>query len=102
MGTAGAALLAACASRSPVDYYWQGAAGEIDLLARSEPISTAIGNADAALAARLAQVQEIRAFASRHLGLPDNGSYKRYADLGRRFVTWNVFAAPKLSLEPHQ
>lgn len=102
LGTAGAALLAACASRSPIDYYWQGAAGEIDLLARSEPISTAIGNADAPLAARLAQVQEIRAFASRHLGLPDNGSYKRYADLGRRFVTWNVFAAPKLSLKPHQ
>ena len=101
-GLAGAALLAACASLGPVDYYWQGAAGEIDLLARSEPISEAIGNADAALAERLARVQAIRAFASRRLGLPDNGSYKRYADLGRRFVTWNVFATPKLSLEPRQ
>lgn len=102
VGTTAAALLAACASLDSVDYYWQGAAGEIDLLARSKPISTAIGDADAPLAARLGQVQEIRAFASRRLGLPDNGSYKRYADLGRQFVTWSVFAAPKLSLEPHQ
>jgi predicted aminopeptidase len=32
--------------------------------------------------------------------LPDNGSYKNYADLKRPFVLWNVVAAPALSLEP--
>ena len=32
--------------------------------------------------------------------LPDNGSYKRYADLGRPYALWNVFAAPEFSLEP--
>ncbi len=42
----------------------------------------------------------IRNFASRELHLPDNGSYRRYADIGRRFVLWNVFAAPEFSLEP--
>jgi predicted aminopeptidase len=47
-------------------------------------------------------VQEIRAFASRELALPDNGSYTRYADLGRPFVVWNVFATPELSLTPRQ
>ena len=62
----------------------------------------AIGRGDAALAARLEQVQAIRRFASRDLGLPDNGSYTRYADLGRPFVTWNVFATPGLSLEPRR
>ena len=41
-------------------------------------------------------------YASRELGLPDNGSYTRYADLGRPFVVWNVFAAPELSLSPRQ
>lgn len=102
LGVAGAALLTACASLDTVDYYWQGAAGQLDLLARSEPIPEAIGRGDAALASRLEQVQAIRRFASRDLGLPDNGSYTRYADLGRPFVTWNVFATPRLSLEPRR
>ena len=44
---------------------------------------------------RLERVQEIRAFASRELGLPDNASYTRYTDLGRPFVVWNVFATPR-------
>ena len=38
----------------------------------------------------------------RELGLPRNGSYTRYTDLGRPFVVWNVFAAPALSLEPRE
>jgi len=99
---AAAALLTACASLDSIDYYWQGAAGQLDLLSRSEPIAEAMGKGDATLAARLLQVQEIRRFASRELGLPDNGSYTRYADLGRPFVTWSVFATPMLSLEPRR
>jgi predicted aminopeptidase len=34
------------------------------------------------------------------LGLPDNGSYRSYADLGRRYATWNLFAAPEFSVKP--
>jgi predicted aminopeptidase len=49
---------------------------------------------DAALKDRLVRAQEIRAFASRELGLPDNRSYTSYADLGRPYAVWNVFAAP--------
>ncbi len=44
----------------------------------------------------------IREFASRELALPDNDSYRRYADLGRPFVLWNVFAAPEFSVAPVQ
>jgi predicted aminopeptidase len=36
------------------------------------------------------------------LGLPDNGSYRTFADLGRRYATWNVFAAPEFSVEPRR
>jgi predicted aminopeptidase len=53
--------------------------------------------ADAAappLKARLALSQRIRDFAARELQLPDNPSYRRYADLQRRAVVWNVVAAP--------
>ncbi|MFI4887408.1 MAG: aminopeptidase [Burkholderiales bacterium] len=99
---AGTITLAACAAFETVDYYWQGAAGQIELLSRSEPIPDVIGKSDQTLAARLKRIREIREFASRELGLPNNGSYTRYTDLGRPFVTWNVFATPELSLAPRQ
>ena len=95
----GAALLAGCSAVDTVDFYWQGAAGQMDLLARARPIPEVIEGGDRALAMRLGRVREIRAFASKELGLPDNGSYTRYTDLGRPFVLWNVFAAPSLSLK---
>jgi predicted aminopeptidase len=99
---AGALTLAACATFETVDYYWQGAAGQLELLANSQPIPDVIGKSDAALAARLERIREIRDFASRELALPNNGSYTRYTDLGRPYVSWNVFATPELSLTPRQ
>ncbi|MET0680944.1 MAG: aminopeptidase, partial [Burkholderiales bacterium] len=51
---------------------------------------------------KLERVLAIREFASRELALPDNGSYKSYADIGRPFVVWNVFAAPEFSVDPRQ
>ena len=48
---------------------------------------------------RLELAVEIRTFASRDLGLPDNDSYRSYADLGRPSVVWNVYANPPLSIE---
>ena len=99
----GAAItLAACATFDTMDYYWQGAAGQLELLANAEPIPEVIGRSDAALAARLKRIREIREFASHDLGLPNNGSYTRYTNLGRAYVTWNVFATPELSLTPRQ
>jgi len=95
-------LLAGCSAVDTVDFYWQGAAGQMDLLARARPIPEVIEGGDRALALRLGRVREIRSFASRQLGLPDNGSYTRYTELGRQFVLWNVFAAPALSLKPLQ
>jgi predicted aminopeptidase len=98
----GALTLAACAAFETVDYYWQGAAGQLELLSRSQPIPDVIGRSDEALAVRLKRIREIRDYASRELDLPNNGSYTRYTDLGRPFVSWNVFATPELSLNPRQ
>jgi predicted aminopeptidase len=47
---------------------------------------------------RLALSQDMRNFASSELKLPDNNSYRRYADLQREAVVWNVVATPALSL----
>ena len=41
----------------------------------------------------------MRDFAVRELALPDNASYRRYADLGAAAAVWNVVAAPELSLK---
>ncbi len=54
---------------------------------------------DPKLRGKLELVSEIRRFASRELGLPDNNSYTRYSDLKRQFVLWNVVATPELSMK---
>jgi predicted aminopeptidase len=100
---AAVALLAAAAAAgcSTVGYYAQAVHGHLALLAAARPIPQWLEDpaADEALKQRLARAQEIRAFASRELGLPDNGSYTAYADLKRPAAVWNVFAAPELSLQ---
>lgn len=97
---AAALALAGC---SAVDYYWQGFAGQVGVLAGARPVDEVLATTpDAKLAQRLQLAREVRKYASRELGLPDNASYTRYTDLGRPFVVWNVFAAPPLALEPRE
>lgn len=85
-------------------YLLQAAQGQVSVLARREPIAAVIADPDttADLRSRLAYVVRARDFASEHLGLPDNGSYRTYADLERRFVVWNVFATAPFSVEPRR
>ncbi|NIU08190.1 MAG: aminopeptidase, partial [Phycisphaerae bacterium] len=45
------------------------------------------------------KAKQLRDFASNILLLPDNDSYKSYADLQRDYVVHNVFATPELSLK---
>jgi predicted aminopeptidase len=101
-----AAALAACAltACATVEYYSQAVFGQFDVMRRSRPIDEVIADpsSPAAVKARLERLREIRAFAVKELGLPDNGSYRAYADLGRPYVVWNVFAAPPLSIDPVQ
>ena len=51
---------------------------------------------------KLINAQEILEFAHQTLYLPDNGSYQHYTNLNRRYVVWNVVAAPEFSLTPKQ
>ena len=92
-------LLNGCAS---VSYYSQLASGQLQLLRAREPVSEVIADParDQKLRAHLTQSQKARAFASQQLHLPDNQSYRLYADIGRPFVVWNVFATPEFSLTP--
>ena len=83
-------------------YYLQAAHGEAQILVRRHPIAKVVANprTPAPLRSTLAEVSAARDFASRELGLPDNASYRSYADVGRPYVVWNVFAAPEFSLRP--
>jgi predicted aminopeptidase len=85
-------------------YYAQAVQGHMKLMGSARPIHELVGDAatEAGLRRQLEQVIAIREFASRELTLPDNASYRSYADLGRPFVVWNVFVAPELSQEPQQ
>lgn len=97
---AAVALLPGCGA---IDFYWQGFAGQVGVLAGARPVDEVLATTpDAKLAERLERARAIRAYASRELGLPSNGSYTRYTDLGRPYVVWNVFAAPALSLDPRE
>ncbi|WP_162868498.1 aminopeptidase, partial [Pseudomonas viridiflava] len=69
-------------------YYTQLLTGQVDLLSRREPISDLLAkpDLDPGLRQRLQLAQEARRFASAQLALPDNQSYRLYADLGRPYV----------------
>jgi predicted aminopeptidase len=73
-------------------------------MSKRQPISEIIDQpaTAAALRTQLQAVAAIRDFASRDLALPDNGSYRSYADVGRPYVVWNVVAAPEFSVDPRQ
>jgi predicted aminopeptidase len=49
---------------------------------------------------RLKLVAELRQFAAKDLALEVDGHYRKYADLHRPYVVWNVQAAPEFSMEP--
>ncbi len=85
-------------------YYAQAVQGQVSLLSRAKPIQQWLADPAVAddLKSRLRRTQQIRTFAAHELGLPDNGSYKNYADLKRKYVMWNVVATPELSMTPKQ
>jgi len=86
---------------SSLGYYGQAAAGHLDLMNRARPVAEVIAEetTEAALRERLKLSQQMRDFAIAELALPDNDSYRRFADLERSAVVWNVVAAPELSLK---
>jgi len=92
-----AAGLAGCSS---IGYYAQSVGGHLELMRKSRPVVDWLADpaTPAALRERLMLSQQMRDFAVQELKLPDNRSYRAYADLGRAAVVWNVVAAPELSL----
>ncbi|MBI4755293.1 MAG: aminopeptidase [Betaproteobacteria bacterium] len=93
--------LAGCAGTG---YYWQAAVGQMGLWQSARSLDVVLDDpaTSAHLREQLALAMRVREFASRELGLPDNGSYRRYADLRRPYVVWNVFATEEFRVEAQQ
>jgi predicted aminopeptidase len=96
-----APLLSGCES---IAYYSQAIGGHLQIMAAARPVEDWLADpaTPEALRQRLAAARRIREFASQALGLPDNRSYRSYAELDRPFAVWNVFAAAEFSVESKQ
>lgn len=95
-------LLFLMSSCQTLQFYSQAVSGQMEIFQKSRPIPQVM--ADPAtppkLKKQLESVQEIRRYASEYLTLPGDESYGKYADLGRSYVVWTLYAAPEFSLEP--
>jgi predicted aminopeptidase len=85
-------------------YLAQAASGQLHVLHARRPIDKVVADpaTPAPLRTRLMDVSAARDFAVTELHLPDNRSYRTYADLKRPYVVWNVVATPEFSVEPKQ
>ena len=100
LATVALTVLAGCAD---LRYYWQSVHGHVQLMQAAAPLEDWLQRPDLAapLRTRLLLAQRARSFAVAELGLPDNASYQRYAELHRAAAVWNVVAAPPDALTPH-
>lgn len=96
--TAAVVCLSGCAN---LGYYWQSVTGHLKLMNASRPVRELVNEEETPerVRERLLLSQRIRDYAVRELKLPDNPSYRRYANLGRNAAVWNVVAATEYSLE---
>ncbi len=86
---------------SAVSHWGQALGGHLGIMRAAKPVDDWLAGPATApeLAERLRLSQQMRDFATRRLALPDNNSYRRYADLHRPAAVWNVVAAPEFGFE---
>jgi len=85
-----------------IGYYTQAVHGEYRILTSRQPLEKVIANprTPANVKEKLQLVRQLRTFAGTELKLPVDDSYNKYVDVHRKYVVWDVQAAPELSLAP--
>ena len=91
--------LTACGN---ISYYYQATKGQLDLLRKRTPVSQLINDRETPepLRQRLILADQIRRYGISQLGLEGSKGFSQYSDLGRKYVTWNIVAAPEYSVNP--
>jgi predicted aminopeptidase len=94
------ALAATLAQGCSPAYLMQAAAGQLEIVGTRRPVAEVLTDPATSpeLRRKIESADAALRFAHRELSLPDNGSYREYADLDRPYAVWNVFAAPEFSL----
>lgn len=74
----------------------------MEMLRKAKPVAEVLADPKSKplLKQKLNTVADILDFAEKELHLPAAGQYRRYANLGRRYAVWVVFAAPEFSIKP--
>jgi predicted aminopeptidase len=94
-------VVAATSGCSTAKFYSQAIHGQAEILRKARPTVVVMRDPKGSSEVRrkLALTREVRRFAKEQLGLPAHRQYDRYTDLGRRYVSWVVYAAPEFSVE---
>lgn len=92
----GLLIVAALSGCADLAYLGQAVQGHWQVWRASRSVDAWLADpaTPAATRQRLQRAQQARAFALQTLHLPDGPSYRRYAELGRSAVVWNVVATP--------
>jgi predicted aminopeptidase len=95
-------IVAAVSGCRTISFYSQAVKGQYQIFAHEKRIDKLLADPSTAekLRNRLQLIQALRSFAESDLKLPVDAQYKKYVDVHRPFVVWNVEAAPQYSLEP--
>jgi predicted aminopeptidase len=95
------AVVAASGCRT-VQFYTQAVKGQYQIFAHEHEIEKLVADpkTPARLRERLQLILDLRAFAASDLKLPVDRHYRKYVDVHREFVVWNVEAASEFSLQP--
>ncbi len=95
-------IVAAVSGCQTIGFYSQAIKGQYQIFAHQQVIDKLIADPQtpAKLRTQLELVQQLRAFAKDQLKLPVDGHYRKYSDVHREYVVWNVQAAPEFSLQP--
>lgn len=85
-------------------YYGHLISGHTDLMRARQPVADVVAGAATPepIRHKLVLSEQLREFAQAQLQLPVDDAYSEYVTLDRDWATWNLFAAPPLSLSPKQ
>lgn len=85
-----------------ISYVIQAMTAHLRIMHARQPIGKILtdNKTDQKTKEKLKMVLDVRKFAAKELGLPDNKSYTLYSDIKSDYLGWNVYCTPRFSVEP--